>query len=1038
MGTRKSRPPYRHADAVLVRAAVHTDLPTSEWPDLTDTTSANVLRWRAWLRGVWAVDAVAAAIEHASPVLARQVGAICASGQPDSKQARRAVLSTARYLLRLSGRATPFGLFAGVASASLGPGLAVRWCDGHRAVAGADAGWLGKVIAQLESVRALRPRLMVVANNVCVVRGGRLVVPYPARLDGELRAAAAEVSVRYTPAVRAALTAARSPIRGDQLAEKVAAEFPSASPSTVAGLLADLLDRGALISSLRAPSTVADAFGYLIDQLAAAGAHDIPEIADLLERLRGIDFGLARHNQSDSAGVQRRIRADIVHRMAVHPTPRQPVTVDLRLDCTLVLPDAVAREAEAAASALAQLTAHPFGTTAWQSYQERFFEAYGIGALVPVLDVVDPDVGIGFPDGYLGGAPERPAALSDRDGRLLELAQAAALDGVDEIALDAALIADLAHVDLPKARMPPHLELCFQLLAANEESVRRGDFELAIGSVSRGVGTMTGRFLDLLARSDREQAAAVFTRLPTSDPDTVPVQLSFPPLAASAAHVARAPQLLPAVVSVAEHRRPGDLVIPVEDLAVACDGHRLYLASLSLGRRVEPTILHALDLRTQTPPLVRFLAEVGRSQAAVVTGFDWGAASGLPFLPRLRHRRAILSPARWLLAAGELPGRRASWSAWEQALAQWRSRRRLPPSVCLAEGDRRLGLDLQHAGHRAVLRAHLDTAGRAVLTDAPARGANGWFGGHAHEIVMPLMAARPPRWPPVPPVSAARKVGRNHGHPPGASPWLFAKLYGHPDRQTEILAEHLPGLLADWDETPAWWFMRYRDPEGHLRLRIALPDADGFGPAARRVGTWAGQLRCQGLLRDVQFAEYRPESGRWGSGPALAAAEAVFGADSRALLAQFAQRSRPHPFALVTAHFVALAAGFTGNTEAGMTWLINHARTETGIAAGRRVVDDAVRLADPRDDWAALRAEDGGTAIATAFEPRRKALGTYHAHLAGLAGTEGIDPDAVLVSLLHAHHLRARGIDPEGERICLRLARSAALAWAARSGSSPA
>ncbi|MEV8328556.1 lantibiotic dehydratase C-terminal domain-containing protein [Kitasatospora sp. NPDC056731] len=38
------------------------------------------------------------------------------------------------------------------------------------------------------------------------------------------------------------------------------------------------------------------------------------------------------------------------------------------------------------------------------------------------------------------------------------------------------------------------------------------------------------------------------------------------------------------------------------------------------------------------------------------------------------------------------------------------------------------------------------------------------------------------------------------------------------------------------------------------------------------------------------------------------------------------------------------------------------------------------------------------------------------------------DPDSVLASLLHMHHIRAAGIDQDSERACHRLARATALA----------
>jgi thiopeptide-type bacteriocin biosynthesis protein len=761
-------------------------------------------------------------------------------------------------------------------------------------------------------------------------------------------------------------------------------------------------------------------------------------MADLVRRLREVQAGLDHHNRAASQQARRSIRRAVAGQMtSAHAWSAQPVAVDLRLDCHLVLPQQVAREAEAAASALARLTAHPSGTPAWQSYHTRFFERYGIGALVPVLDVVDADVGLGFPAGYAGStAPEPPGSLSARDERLLALAQTAALDGHDEIVLDERLIAELAPGDPERVHLAPHSELCFEIRSSSAAALGRSEFELAVTGVSRGAGTIAGRFISVLDQPEQRRILRTLTRLPVSDPDALPVQLSFPPLVPGTADVARSPELLPRVISLAEHRDPSDAVIGLDDLAVGCDGHRLYLASLTQERRLEPAILHALDLRAHTPPLARFLAEVARAQTAVLTAFEWGAARSQPFLPRVRYRCTVLSPARWLLDRAELPERGTPWSEWEAAVAGWRVRRRLPQFVHLVEGDRRLRLDLTQPGHLALLRAHLDSVPRASLTEAAGPEAHGWFGGRSHEISLPMMANRCARWPAVRPVSAAPVVRRDHGHLPGASRWLYAKLYGHRERQAEILAEHLPELLSAWDESPLWWFIRYRDPEWHLRLRIALLDTKEFGSAAHRLSAWACGLRRRGLLSDVQFATYRPEVGRWGEGTTMAAAEEVFAADSRALAAQFGESSRPHDQILCAANFVAIAAGFTGSAGAGTRWLIEHAKPEARSPhPGPGVAEAAVGLANPGDDWAALREAPGGRTITGAWAARSRTLADYRARL---AATDGTDPDAVLVSLLHAHHIRAVGIDREDERTCLHLARSAALGWNARAAGSGA
>ncbi|MGH3854057.1 MAG: thiopeptide-type bacteriocin biosynthesis protein, partial [Pseudonocardiaceae bacterium] len=279
---------------------------------------------------------------------------------------------------------------------------------------------------------------------------------------------------------------------------------------------------------------------------------------------------------------------------------------------------------------------------------------------------------------------------------------------------------------------------------------------------------------------------------------------------------------------------------------------------------------------------------------------------------------------------------------------------------------------------------------------------------------------------------SGRAISREHGHLPGSGDWLYVKLYAHPDRCTAILTTHLPSLLAVWDSPPQWWFLRYQDPEPQLRLRIRLRTADAFGEAAQRVGTWAAGLRRLGLIGRVQLDTYYPETGRFGDEAALAAAESVFAADSAAAIAQLMCPGRggaPHQHAIIAASLVDLAAAFTGSVGEGMRWLINHVSTTPIPAPAREVHDHAIRLADPRERWAALRAIPGGEHIATTWAKRRAALAAYRDTL---TATEGTTLGAVLPDLLHLHHVRMAGICPDTERACARLARAAALSWTIR------
>jgi thiopeptide-type bacteriocin biosynthesis protein len=863
----------------------------------------------------------------------------------------------------------------------------------------------------------------VILNNTAQVRGGLLIVPYESDIHSDRRRAV-EASIALTEPLRVILDAAREPICAGVLADKLAEGFPGAGPGRAQRLVQGLIHNHVLLTSLHAPSTETDALSYLLGQLDAVNAETVASVTGTVRELRAVQANL---RSCGSPGG--RARTAVRMRAAVPGLRRHPLALDVRLSAEVELPEEVAREVERAAFVLTRVSAAPYGTAAWKGYQRRFYEKYGIGTMVPLAEVV-ADSGTGFPDGYPGAlADGRRSRLSVRDDTLVRLAQAAALDGLDEVVLTDELI---AAIDLgpEHPRVPSHLEVGVRVQAASAEELRRGRFRLEVASVSRGVGVTIGRFLSVLAPGERERLAAELADLPAADAGTVAAQLSYPPLHSTSAHVTRAPQVLPTVISVQEHRAPtGDVLTPA-DLAVACDGRRMYLAAPARGQRIEAVGMHALNLKEHTPPLVRFLTELARAQCAQVTLFDWGAANAMPFLPRLRYGRTVLAPARWRLETAELPGRDRPQTQWDTALEDWRTRRRMPQRVHLAEGDRRLLLDLDQAAHRSLLRQHLNRAPSAVLIEAPDADAYGWCDGRAHEVVIPLKATRPPAWPTLPTPTPARTFSLAQIQTPGLSTLLLATLYGDLRRQDILLTRHIPELLDRLGDPP-WWFIRFRDPAHHLRLRIALPDPDAFAETARTVAAWANELRAAGLLSDLRFPTSYREMGRWGSSSAWEAAEEVFRADSRAVVTQLAQRQRPPQRALMAAHSIAIATAFLGSTEVAMRWLTDHIPAAAPAPVPRPQFTDTVRLADPSNDWAALRDVTGGQAIVEAWAGRDAALAAYRPHLPG-PDTQGIRLDDVLSSLLHVHFVRHVAVDFPEEEICLYLTRAAALAWMSR------
>lgn len=972
---------YRHTQTLMVRATTYPASGVPE-PDVNLHGPDGLERGRAWLATVWDHPQARRALEAASPVLAAQTATLLALRTPSGKEIRRLVHSTATYLLRWQGRATPFGHFAGVAPARTGPTPQALWGTGHRAVLRPDAAWLGAVTDQLAAHPDIRERLLVVANPAAHVRGGRIVVPGRAPADG---LAPLEVSMAATGPVRTALAAATAPVAFSDVARAVTAEYPNAGHATVHGHLAQLLEHGVLLSALDATATAADPLAQIRPLTGPAGT-PVPLLSPTGE-------------------------------MTGSTSPAWPDTV---LDARVMIPASVLSEAETAASMLARLSPYPFGNPAWRDFHQRFRQTYGVGAAVPVTELVG-DGGLGFPPGFLGSDRPAPARmLSARDEAFLALAQQTALDGAREVILTEPLVASLAVVEAAELALPPSVELAFQLHADDVDALRRGRFELWLTSAARPSSSMAGRFTDLLPDTDAAELAAALA----GPAGPLPAQLVFPARRRHSANVIRTPRLLEHTISLG-WPEPGPGSIPLYDLAVTCDARHLYLIRSSTGQVIEPRVLHALEPRVLTPPLARFLAEVAGARRAVWRLPDWGAASRLPFLPRLRHGRTILAPARWLLVATSLPGPAAARAAWESAFERWRDRQHVPAKVILTETEMRLPLNLDVPLHRELLRARLARAGEVEVREAPSPAAGstspsaGGFMGRAHEFLTVLHSKRPVSSP------AGPAVAVTEPETPGVSRTVCAHLYGHPVRQDEILTEHLPRLFDGWSPAPSWWFTRHNDAahpdrDRHLALVLHLDDATGYGRAAEYLGTWVDELRRHQLALRLDLAAYRPQDGRYGYGAASEAAQRFFAADSAAALAQitYAARTGVPAEALAAASLADLAIAFAPCPADGWAWLAANLPRETG-PVDAALTRHTLALTAPGAAW---HHGPDALAVAETWAARTDALFAYRQAL-----TAQREPMTVLRSLLHHHHVRALGGGPDSGRITLRLARSAAL-----------
>ncbi|MER5301326.1 lantibiotic dehydratase [Streptomyces lasiicapitis] len=982
-------------------------------PDLDPHEGDIATQGRQWLTRVWRAP-LPSAIAVASPVLCQRVTAILDGTLTDDRRIRRAVRSVGAYLLRWNHRPTPFGIFAGVSPAQPALEPRIDWHAEYRTRLRPDADWLADAITQLEADPVLVARLELVANNTGHQRGDRHVVagqPAPGRVGGY---APVEMSIRRTRPIVAALRAAQAPVGYRDLLASLVSQFPTARLDQLERLVGDLITRHVLISSLWPPMTEDDPLGHVCAHLTQADAAELPSVAPLTGRLTEVHALINEPACAASWSMDSRLVQTMHAVSRIAPTP---VLVDSALDCTAHLPEALLSEAAEAASVMTQLSPHPYGYPQWRDYHRRYLNRYGPNTAVPVLELV-ADSGLGYPAGYVGSDRARaPYQWTARDETIFRLLQEAALAGHTELVLTRAHIAKLTVDHTGPVRAAPRVEIAVEVHAPTLDAVRRGNYRLLVTGAPRPGSSMLGRFAHLLPPDDQ---AALTNSYAAASPGAVAAQLSFSPRRRRNENVARVPQMLPHTIPLAEHPKSGPGVIALDDLSVTADANHFYLVRTSTGQHIEPRVPHALEASVHTPPLARFLAEITTAHTAAYRSFTFGAASPLPYLPRIRYKRTILRPARWLLSAEELPSRSATMTVWNKALDEWRDRLRVPDRFALVENDQLLPLDLTRNLDRALLRSGLDRIHLVELRETSTPQDRAWIG-RPHELLIPLARAETVVDAPNP----ARTPATYTASRPECSTVLCVRLYAHPLRYNQILTAHLPELITQLPQPLLrWWFHRYGGTHRpgsaqYLALYLEFDGPDGYGRGADLVHTWVADLTRQHLASSLELVPYRPHIGHYGQGRALNAAHAVFAGDSTATIAQIRACSDDSrtALALTAASMVDLAVQFTGSWKAAADWLT------TTLARGpgpldRTLTQRAVTLSDP----AALAELSAGDEIATAWRARGASLTAYRQHLA-----HGPDTDAVLRSLLHQHQVRALSADPDQQRITDRVARACAL-----------
>ncbi len=965
-----------------------------------------------------------------------------------SKDADHLRAKLLRFLIRMSTRPTPFGLFAGVALGHWGAitDLALS-AEPPRTATRPDMAWLLPFVQKLESRLDIRKHLHFVTNPTAFIRGDRVFMAERSSI-GELHSTLA-VSVRASLVVKRVLALAREPIAYQDLVDTLLSTIPRATPEKVEQLLTGLWEHTVLLTDLRPSLTTDSPARSVLQRLSDIPAvqEDYPQLASVVEAAANYD--VLPLEEKEKAYRRLIARAKEVHKAVA----KAPVQVDMALALrSQHVAQTVGTEVARAAEMLLRMTPLPNGLSYFKAYRNAFVSHYGLNREVPLVELLDANFGLGSLANYSSGdngISQAKATL--RSQTLLDLATQALYNRQSVIELDTETLQRLETWTPTATTTPLSLDLNVFVAAASAEAIDAGQFQIIIGPNlgAQAAGKNLGRFANVIGPDAQEALKHIARVEEERTPNKLLVELVYLPRQAHSANVVIRPVIRSREIAVGVS--PGvdtDNVIPLDELVVGIRDNHLYVRWVTQDIDIVITAGHMLNT-TQAPAICRFLSELSRESVAQMSSFDWGPARSFPALPRVQVGRVVLREAQWRIDTFTREGLQPdSPQTFREALNHWRDHWQVPRYVHLSVGDNRLLLDLKSTRQIEELRTevrHLRDGGHLTLQEALPGPDQAWLQGPEGHYMAEFVTSLVLRSDAFQSTPAQEKDESFHAPSqqaistpsqtsiiahlrPTGSDWLFVKLYCANTFEEDLIAYSLrvfaeEALASELAEE--WFFIRYNDPDPHLRLRFRGKPERLTSQLLPLLCTWATGLMEEGFCSRFVFDTYEREVERYGGTAGTQVAESIFAIDSRTV-SQLIYRIQERELILDRTSLAVLSAdnllaGLGLSKAARLQWLRQYVTSRNEV--GQEYRQKKVVLRSLLQDQSQLLNEPEGEAVTQAFTMQRAALAPVAERLRSLEeqGQLSQTTDVLLSSYIHMHFNRLFGSDHSAERKVLGL-----------------
>ncbi|MDF2886241.1 MAG: hypothetical protein K0R23_626 [Lacrimispora sp.] len=928
------------------------------------------------------------------------------------KQKRDFLISIRKYMVRSVTRTTPFGLFSAVGTGSFSKEtqLSIDTDKIHKSVY-ADTQWLFKLVEKLESEYKKQIRFSI--NQACMIKGNRVCLLYTT--DGKRD----EISIRVTPLFNLIYNACKDYTYYVDMVSLIHDSYQDASEEKISGYLTQLILKGLLISDLRPPmSNTSDTLNYLISKLDFYGITGettrlLVRTNDLICQYRLAPVGTGLDLYQETLQVMKEI---------------QPESVCLQVDLhsasnAFALDTQSARQIEKTVGFLVDLCkSESSHARHMEAYKSRFLEKYGYEREVPILELLDPIIGIGAPVSYqqppsgYDSINEQQDTTTDKLPSYFLQKYCNALIRHCNIEITEEEIKPYLPTQVSKDTDPSSLEIYLMPRLVNDSLYWNISPVVGADKAGKTFGRFSNadpQFGELLKR------IAQYKHLQQTDSYET-CSFNYLPGNMRSGNVVR--EINSADKEITLSTTPSRLghQLVLSDVVVGIDHQdRFYMVDLINNKIINACTNNMFNPYLQ-PNAVRLMQEITDDHTVSWGQFPWVKAyRDFDYVPRITYRNFILSGARWKVTAEQLGIKPDSvFEDFISVFNQFSQEYNLPDYLYISYEDNRLKINTRDSYSLEILFAEIKNskAGFLMLEEVEA-GENIIVdeGGRSHccEIVVPLIN-NDYQTPEIERIVPYADIARDDRTKLPFQGWLYFNLYTTQSREEEMIAFEIPGFFesAAYGEDVNYFFIRYNDPVPHIRLRISGAE-NILQQLSIKLFAWMGEILNNQLISGFSIVPYDREIERYGGKSLISTAEDFFAADSQAISA-FLRMSRMSEteYSLEELCIISLLYilnEWFDNWEEMLGFLTLGYESREFNVAFKKNKAKLLEVCDIELDWTSLKSDEN----AAVFETLKQYCGpiqTIKLRFAESAGTTNT-LNGILSSILHMHCNRMLGTE---------------------------